>query len=181
MSDERRRFENLWNEHHDAVMAYTRRRAAPAHADDVVDETFLVAWRRIADVPGDALPWLYGVARRVIANHRRSLRRGKALQSKLSALPVEVAADPFDRAGGVGVLPALAGLSAKDREALLLVAWEGLEPSRAAEAAGCTAATFSVRLHRARKRLAAAMQESGAAGHKPGDEPATTLVIEDAP
>jgi RNA polymerase sigma-70 factor, ECF subfamily len=177
VGDERRRFERLWDEHYDTVLAYARRRTTPEHADDVLDETFLVVWRRLRDVPDDALPWIIGVARRVIANHRRGLRRGQALVSKLSGLPVEVTPDHAERAPSGQVLPALSSLSAKDREALMLVAWEGLEPRRAAVAAGCSAATFSVRYHRARKRLMAAMQEIDATGQEQGVEP----LIEDAP
>jgi RNA polymerase sigma-70 factor (ECF subfamily) len=183
MDEKRRRFERLWEEHHDAVLAYARRRTSPGHADDVVDEVFLVVWRRLPEVPPDALPWVLGVARRVIANHRRSLTRGQALISKLTGLPVAVAPDPAETAGGTSLLRALARLSPRDRETLALVAWEGLEPRRAAAAAGCTAATFAVRLHRARKRLLATMQEIEDAGQKPDEEPVppTPPPIEDAP
>ena len=182
ISDEQERFERLWGEHYGAVLAYARRRTSPEHADDVVDDTFLVAWRRIGEVPADALPWLFGVARRTIANHRRTLRRRGALVSKLSGLPVEVAPDPAEAPHGTGLLPALARLGARDREALMLVAWEDLDPRRAAAAAGCSAATFSVRLHRARKRLLAALQEIESAGQEQGEDPTPPIPpIEDAP
>ena len=72
------RFESLFREHHAAVRGYALRRGPPDMAPDVVAETFLVAWRRLDDVPADPLPWLYGVARRGLANARRSADRGLA-------------------------------------------------------------------------------------------------------
>ncbi len=161
------RFEGLFRENYGAVRNYALRRAAPEAAQDVVAETFLVAWRRLDDVPDDALAWLYGVARRVLANQRRSASRGAALERRLAgALPTAGPADPGETAGdGELIRLALDRLTARSREALLLEAWEGLGPARAARAAGCSPATFAVRLHRARARLAAelAALESGAA------------------
>ena len=71
------RFEELFREHYRAVRGYALRRAPGDLAQDAVSETFLVAWRRLDDVPADALPWLYGVARRVLANQRRSIDRSQ--------------------------------------------------------------------------------------------------------
>jgi RNA polymerase sigma factor (sigma-70 family) len=151
------RFEELFREHYRAVRGYALRRAPGDLAQDVVSETFLVAWRRLDDVPDDALPWLYGVARRVLANQRRSADRGSALERRLAGAATNaVAGDPGERAGEGEVLrAALARLSERDREALMLVAWHELSGARAARAAGCTRAAFAVRLHRARGRLAA--------------------------
>lgn len=153
------RFEKLFRDHYAAVRAYALRRAAPDLAQDVVAETFMVAWRRFDDVPDDALPWLYGVARRTLANQRRAADRGAALERRLAtagATPSPV--DPVERVGdGDDLRAALAGLSDRDREALMLIAWQGLSPDRAARAAGCTRAAFAVRLHRARRRLARAL------------------------
>ena len=151
------RFEELFREHYRAVRGYALRRAPGDLAQDVVSETFLVAWRRLDDVPDEALPWLYGVARRVLANQRRSADRGSALERKLAGTATNaVASDPGERAGEGEVLrTALARLSERDREALMLVAWHELSGARAARAAGCTRAAFAVRLHRARGRLAA--------------------------
>jgi RNA polymerase sigma-70 factor (ECF subfamily) len=81
------RFEALYREHYAAVLAYARRRI-PGRADDVVSETFLVAWRRLDDVPSDGLPWLYGVARRVVADVRRSAGRQQALAERLAEVHV---------------------------------------------------------------------------------------------
>jgi RNA polymerase sigma factor (sigma-70 family) len=151
------RFEGLFRENYAAVRAYALRRAPGDVAQDVVAETFLVAWRRIDDVPGDALPWLYGVVRRVLANERRSAGRRAALEQRLAT--DRASADPADAGERVGdaelVRAALGALSERHREALMLVAWQGLSGARAARAAGCSQAAFAVRLHRARARLAA--------------------------
>jgi RNA polymerase sigma-70 factor, ECF subfamily len=151
------RFEGLFRANYPAVRAYALRRAAADAAQDVVSETFLVAWRRLDDVPADALPWLYGVARRVLANQRRTANRGAALQDRIAgATPRAAASDPGDSAGDAEILRlALGRLSEPSREALMLVAWHGLSGPRAARAAGCSRATFAVRLHRARASLAA--------------------------
>jgi RNA polymerase sigma factor (sigma-70 family) len=151
------RFEELFRQHYAAVRAYALRRIPRDLAQDVVSETFLVAWRRLDDVPADALPWLYGVARRVLANQRRSANRSTALERRVAATATAVAGS-VDPAEGVGegeiLRAALARLSERDRDALILVAWDGLSGARAAQAAGCTRAAFAVRLHRARARLA---------------------------
>jgi RNA polymerase sigma-70 factor (ECF subfamily) len=151
------RFEELFREHYGAVRGYALRRAPSELAQDAISETFLVAWRRLDDVPADALPWLFGVARRVLANQRRSAARSSALEQRLAATAtIAGSKDPGENAGeGETLRAALARLSERDREALMLVAWHGLSGARAARAAGCTRATFAVRLHRARARLAA--------------------------
>jgi RNA polymerase sigma-70 factor, ECF subfamily len=155
--DRRTAFEDLFSTHYRAVRAYAMRRGAGAALEDVLAETFLVAWRRVDEVPADPLPWLLGTARRVLANQRRGGRRRAALGNRLRE---DLATDP---GGGLSLPPglsdelaaALAKLSDRQREALLLVAWEGLSPQQAACAAGCSAATFRVRFHRARQQVAA--------------------------
>ena len=148
------RFEEMFTEHYAAVRGYALRRTSDDAAQDAVAETFLVAWRRLDEVPPDALPWLFGVARRVLANQRRSAARSEALEERLGSTSVtpshEVGADEAE-----AVRAALGRLSENDREALMLVAWHGLSTARAARAAGCTRTAFGVRLHRARRRLAA--------------------------
>ena len=151
------RFEDLFRANYAAVRGYAFRRAPRDVAQDVVSETFLVAWRRLDDVPADALPWLYGVARRVLANQRRSANRSAALERRVAAHSGTLGGsnDPGQHAGEGEVLrAALARLSDRDREARMLVAWHGLSGVRAARAAGCTRTAFAVRLHRARSRLA---------------------------
>jgi RNA polymerase sigma-70 factor (ECF subfamily) len=173
-SAEHERFVSLYERHASLVLAYARRRIDPAEAEDVLAETFLVAWRRRDDVPDDALPWLYAVAGNVLRNRTRSERRRAALSTRLAAesarLAAESAAQPPPAPDDHGRLPAdddapdprlraaLDRLRPLDREALLLTAWEGLTSERAARAAGCSRATFHVRLHRARKRLAQALE-----------------------
>ena len=150
------RFERLFRANHAAVRGYALRRAPAEVAQDVVAETFLVAWRRLEDVPEDALPWLFGVARRVLANERRSADRRAALEQRVASAEVAGTSDAGDRVGEAELMrAALAGLSESHREALMLVAWHGLTGARAARAAGCSATTFAVRLHRARAKLAA--------------------------
>ena len=151
------RFEELFRGNYAAVRAYALRRAPGDVAQDVVAETFLVAWRRLDDVPEDALPWLYGVARRVLANERRSAGRRVVLEQRVANdAATGATSDASARLGDAELVrAALACLSDKHREALMLVAWHGLTGSRAARAAGCTPAAFAVRLHRARAKLAA--------------------------
>lgn len=150
------RFEELFRDHYGAVRCYALRRIPGDVAQDVVSETFLVAWRRLDDVPADARPWLYGVARRVMANLRRSADRSTALERRVAATATSLAvsSDVGENLGDAEIVrAALSRLSDRDREALTLVAWEELSGARAARAAGCTRAAFAVRLHRARARL----------------------------
>lgn len=141
------RFEQIYAEHADAVRAYVRRRAPESVVEDVVADTFVVCLRRIDDVPGNALPWLYAVARRTLANERRRLARR-------APVPVDVAYEP-DPAGDAVLAAAFAELSDADREVLRLVAWEGLALRDAARALECSPVACRVRYHRAKSRLAA--------------------------
>jgi RNA polymerase sigma-70 factor (ECF subfamily) len=160
--DERRHFEEIYAAHYAAVARYALRRTdSPDDAVDVIGETFLTAWRRLADVPsGDGTRlWLYGVARRVLANHRRGTARRDLLVTRLRGQFAEVApAQPEERAE---VRAAFARLSPDDRELLSLTGWEGLSPSEIAEVLGCRTGTVRVRLHRARKRFAQELAQEG--------------------
>jgi RNA polymerase sigma-70 factor (ECF subfamily) len=155
MSDDTR-FERLFREHVAAVRAYAARRD-PALAEEVVAETFLICWRRLDDVPRDELPWLLGVARRTLSNAWRTRDRQTALVERVTALPEPVDAQPES---DPRVTAALQSLSPRDREMLLLVAWDGLDRAGIARVAGCTRTEVGVRLHRARRRFAAAYGES---------------------
>ncbi|MBB6567417.1 sigma-70 family RNA polymerase sigma factor [Kribbella sandramycini] len=150
------RFEDLFTCHHDDVLRYfVRRLDIRADAADLVAETFLIAWRRLDEVPaGQILPWLYGVARRVLSNHRRGETRRHGLADRLrddlrttpvaaepAAVETQHAADVFRQ------------LSDPDRELLALVAWEGLDTTQLAATLGCSRNAAMVRLHRARRRL----------------------------
>jgi RNA polymerase sigma-70 factor, ECF subfamily len=154
MNDERRKaFEQLFAAHYWALRAYVLRRSRSVSVEDVLADAFLVAWRRLDAVPDDALPWLIAVARRTLANHLRAERRSRALTQRLVVAGAHMPA--WDPPAGLSdeLRAALASLPAREREALLLVAWDGLEPRRAARAAGCTPAAFRVRLYRARKHV----------------------------
>jgi RNA polymerase sigma-70 factor (ECF subfamily) len=155
-------FEAAYEQHAGAVKGYALRRTDPARADDVVAEVFLIAWRRLDDMPAEPRAWLLGVARRVLANERRRVARQGAAFDRLEPAPSGIGTDPAD-APALADRPledALRNLSDSDREALLLTAWEGLNHREAARALGVREATFSVRLHRAKRRLARALQSS---------------------
>lgn len=168
--DRRARFEALFQAWYPRVLAYAMRRVPSGEEQDVVEETFLVAWRRLEDVPQEALPWLLAVARRVVANRKRSARRTGALHAALrhdSLRRQTGAADPADIvADRADAVTALQRLSARQREAILLVAWEGLDAKSAASVLGCSTLAFTLRLHRARKRFA---KELAPTGHMVGE------------
>jgi RNA polymerase sigma-70 factor (ECF subfamily) len=156
-TERRRQLEALFATHAPAVRAYAARRVPAGEVDDVASDVFVVAWRRLDDVPVEALPWLLACARRIVANRVRGSRRQVALFRRLVAERPGATAPPLaDR----GLAEGLAMLSAADREALMLVAWEGLDHRQAALVMGCSPRAFSMRVHRARERLAAAMVRS---------------------
>ena len=144
----------MFVEHYPHVFAYARRRS-PEDAADVVSEVFLTAWRRLDELPTDALPWLFAVARRTIANARRSAARRSSVPFADPASVSDAESTVIER---VEVARAFRRLSERDREVLMLVAWDGLTPARAARVLGCSVHTFHVRLHRARARLARALE-----------------------
>lgn len=151
---QRARFEGVFERHQRAVHAYALRRArSTADAEDAVAETFLTAWRRLDDVPADPLPWLYGVARRVLANQHRSSGRRAKLLDRLRRQPDPGFPAP---AGDPRAVRALDGLSVDDQELLRLVAWEELSHGEIATVMGITPNAVAIRLHRARQRFAAA-------------------------
>jgi RNA polymerase sigma-70 factor (ECF subfamily) len=152
-------FDEFFAQYHWPVRAYVLRRASAVISDDVVTETFVVAWRRFDEIGSDPLPWLLGVARRVLANHLRGERRRHALVRRITDRS-EPAWEPSGASDQLGA--ALGGLSAREREALLLVAWEGLDAKRGAVAAGCSTAAFRVRLHRARRHVRSVLTANGA-------------------
>ena len=157
------RFEELFRRHHPAVTAYARRRAAGDAADDVVASTFRVAWRRLDEVPAEALPWLLAVARNVIATQDRGSRRLGALRRRLGHARSGTAPPPAVHEAAGLVTAALARLPESDREAITLIAWDGLRPAEAAAVLGQTPTAFRVRLHRARCRLRRELEFGGQA------------------
>jgi len=136
------------------VRGYALRRTDPDEADDVVAETFLIAWRRFDDIPANAGPWLLGVARRVLSNRRRSDRRVLSLSNRLAERERRKPSAPDDSDLRLTIEAGLERLPEKEREAIRLLAWEGLSTGEAAVVLGCTRATLAVRMHRARRRLA---------------------------
>jgi RNA polymerase sigma-70 factor (ECF subfamily) len=155
------RFTQLYEQHYDAVERYVRRRIDDSGVRDVVAEVFLVAWRRFADLPAEPLPWLYGTARRVLANEvRGAQRRGRLVTRFAADADVETRDHAEDVASRVSVAEAFQRLSDADAEALRLVAWEGLSLRKAARAAGCSFPAFAMRLHRARARLLRGLAET---------------------
>ncbi len=164
------RFEDLYDRYYRRVHAYAVSRAGRQLADEVASEVFIVAWRRLADVPARPLPWLLAVARNVITGQFRAAARQRSVAAEMGAWVKEEASAPdvadevFER---ISVLTALAAVPEADRELLMLVAWHGLSARAAAQVVGCTTATYFVRLHRARHRLERALADPVATG-QPG-------------
>ncbi|HEY7280630.1 MAG TPA: sigma-70 family RNA polymerase sigma factor [Actinomycetota bacterium] len=173
-------FRRLFDAHYHRILGYALRRRDDAQdAADVVAETFLTAWRRLDDLPrgGEELLWLYGIARRVVANSRRSDRRrtrlterlredfAARLRDELSSAAVEHGPEVTVQRGVIA--EALEGLPEEDREVIRLVAWEGLSRAELGTVLGCTPNAATIRLHRARRRLAGRLREAGL-----DDEPA---------
>lgn len=164
------RLTRLWDAYSRRVLGYALRHVDRDQAQEVLAETFLVAWRRLADVPGDPLPWLIVVARNTIRAANRSHYRRTVLASQVARLaaisgaavgPEEVVAERD------ALLRGLAALTPREREAVLLVAWDGLTAEQAAAVAGCSRTAFKGCLHRARERLQASLTDE----HEPGTSP----------
>ena len=151
VADRETRFRRVCEAHTAAVLAYALRRTSREDAADVVAETFLVLWRRLDDVDEPSvLPWLYAVARRVLLAQRRTTQRQHAIAERVASSAtgtLEVSS------GSSRLLEALAGLREKEREVLMLAAWEELSSTDAARVLGCSATAYRIRLHRARRRL----------------------------
>ncbi|HVR31270.1 MAG TPA: sigma-70 family RNA polymerase sigma factor [Acidimicrobiia bacterium] len=149
----RDRFEQLAGEVYEPLQRYARRRVDPDVVDDVVSDVMMTLWRRLDDVPPNArLPWAYGVARRAIANQRRAASRHLKLLRRVEAEPpAPTATDiPLDAELQAG----LDQLSESDRDLLRLWAWEHLEATELSVVLGLTPNAASIRLHRAKKKLA---------------------------
>lgn len=156
----------MYDVHYAVVLAYARRRVDEATARDVTAEVFLVAWRRLHELPEHLVPWLLRTAHLQLANHTRTEARGARLTARLSGQP---GLPTPDHAGAVAadhdIARLLDQLPAGERELLVLTVWDGLEPTDAARVLGCTAVAARARLHRARRRLRALLeQEAGAEG-----------------
>jgi len=159
-------FEAIFVEYGNKVLAYATRRC-PGDADDVVAEVFATAWKYRSNVPAEPLPWLYRTAAHQIQHSHRGRTRRAALASR-SARMNEPERDPTDLADGVvaqvdretAVARVMAGLPPRDREVLRLWAWEQLSTDEIAYVLVISSAAARVRLHRARRRAEALLQQN---------------------
>jgi RNA polymerase sigma-70 factor, ECF subfamily len=163
----RRHFEAAFEAYYGRVLAYSLRRSDErATAEEATAETFAIAWRRVDDLPRHPLPWLLQTARRVLANQRRS---GKRRAAHGTVVSIDSLTEVGDRAPGLAdrvadqdaLARSFAALRPADREVLALVLWDGLTPKEAAEVVGCGTPAFSLRLHRARRRLMKELEANG--------------------
>lgn len=165
------RFRALYERTHLQVLSYCLRRTAEREdALDAAAETFVVAWRRFDDLPsgsdGDRLVYLFGIARRVLANQRRAGRRQARVRGRLRDTdpgggPLSPESRMLESEEQQRVLRAMARLSDDDQELLRLDTWEELSARELAQHLGCTENALYVRLHRARQRLARAFDREG--------------------
>jgi RNA polymerase sigma factor (sigma-70 family) len=157
-----RRFTHLYEQHYWSVLRFLLRRLGDEpRARDLTAEVFVVAWRRLDELPDPVLPWLYGAARRVLANEFRHQSRQVRLHERLAGLAV---GDDEDLAAErLWVLEALHRLSDADQEVLRLSAWEDLSGADIAAVLNCSNSAAAVRLHRARQRLRALMADDASA------------------
>ena len=167
--DERQRqFETVYTANFGLILGYVLRRTRNGDdAADVVAETFLTAWRRFDEVPpGErARLWLYGVARRVLANHHRGVRRRSELSDRLRAELSEVHRDPEFTGDLARIGAAFRSLPDADQELLALVAWECLDSAQIAAVLGCSRNAVRIRLHRARAKFSSALSAAGGSPH----------------
>jgi RNA polymerase sigma factor (sigma-70 family) len=175
LTSRRQRFEALFTTHSSTVLAYALRRVdVAADAADVIADTFVVAWRRIDEVPAgdEARLWLYGVARRVLANHARGDRRRTVLAARLrDHIATQSRGDrPGDDPEAEIVRAALARLDPGDRELIELTSWEGLSPTEAAAVLMVLPSTLRSRLQRARHRLRSELEALGWTGPRTDDD-----------
>lgn len=157
--DRQARFRRVYDDSFQRISDYARRRVAPSEVADVVADVFLVVWRRFDDVPpgSEAMPWTYGVARRVVAEHRRSARRSDRLNARLKSTAPRDRGGPEGSDRAVEVEVALSRLRSLDRELLMLTYWDELKPVEIAALLGVSVNAVVIRLHRARRRFAAAL------------------------
>lgn len=152
-ADRTARFERLYAITFPEIAGYVRRRCAGAEADDVLAQVFAVAWRRLDHIPAppqDRL-WMFGVARKTLADAERSARRRRRLGLRLAAEALASGdAGPCPDPAAERVVDALATLRPADREALRLVLWDALSHAEAAAVLGCSVNAFEIRYRRAR-------------------------------
>ncbi|MFC6285998.1 RNA polymerase sigma factor [Nocardioides sp. GCM10027113] len=163
----RERFERLAGEVMEPVRRFLVRRSDPDTAEDVLAETLLVCWRRLDDVPGEALPWAYGVARNCLANAERGERRRRRLAARIATVDPPREAAPPAADPDPDLSAALARLRPQDAELLRLWAWEQLTPTEIAAVLDLTVNAANLRLHRAREKLREELRKRGTgSGHE---------------
>jgi len=165
-------FSTLFDRYFTALHGYASRRLGGTGGDDVAAETFLVAFRqrdRFDPRRGTVRAWLYGIATNLIREHRRTEERGYRAHVRVAAQPADAGdAGDLDRADARvaaaaardGLVAALADLPPGDRDVVLLVVWGELSHDEVASALGIPVGTVGSRLHRARKRLRAALHNT---------------------
>jgi RNA polymerase sigma-70 factor (ECF subfamily) len=154
-------FAALFDQYYPRLHRYLHRRVGPALAEDLAAQTFAEALRSRGRYPGraDAAPWLYGIAHNLLRGHRRAEQRQLRAYARTgidpaTELDTDAVADRADAASlGPRLAATLARLRAKDREVLLLFAWEGLGYQEIADALGIPVGTVRSRLSRSRKRV----------------------------
>lgn len=155
-----RRFREIYDAAYVDLLRFVSRRVHPGHAEDVVGEVMLVAWRRLDEVPTDlsaARAWLFGVARKTLQNTRRRDLRQHAVAVRLADVPHGPAAGASEDADlvahRVDIAAAWPLLSAVHQEAIALSVLDGLSAPEAAAVLGISATAFRLRLSRARRAL----------------------------
>ncbi|WP_189135295.1 RNA polymerase sigma factor [Wenjunlia tyrosinilytica] len=160
--DEWERFEQAFRGCYRQVVRFLWRRLPPQAVEDAASEVFVIAWERWGTLRGDPLPWLYGIARRVAANAVRAQERSARLEGRLRGSGVATVPGVDGQVlSALGAVDVLGHLSARDREVLMLVTWDGLDAGQAAGVLGCSRGAFLVRLHRARRHLECALADPG--------------------
>lgn len=162
-SSDDERFRALFAADFDDVWRFARRRcASSSDADDIAAQVFAVAWRRRDDAPTDDIRlWLFGVARNLLANHHRSGDRARRLERRLAgerpARPLATVGDVESDDRGEPLRAAIAELNEQDREVIVMRYWDELAVTEIASLLGLTPNAVSMRLHKSRQRLAAAV------------------------
>lgn len=157
------RFNQLYEDHHQAVHRYLRRRTDADSARECTADTFVVAWRKLDDIPrgGSELSWLFGVAWRQLANRHRSVRRGRTLVQKLAhslrPAPESPETTVLRHEDAAQIRRALSRLRPDDQEVLRLATWEDLPHAEIAVVLECSRHSVDQRIHRATRRLAREM------------------------
>lgn len=164
--DQSTEFRRLFDDHRQSLDSYCRRRLPAERAEDAVADVFVVAWRRMDEIPADGeRPWLYGVARNVVRNHQREGRRWSRLGARLGGLASTTDGDVeiivVRRAQDQMVLDALGTLRSTEQELLRLRAWEELSSAEIAIVLGISPEAVDMRLTRAKRRLASALRSAG--------------------